>query len=71
MPLILPGFITPLPAIIMKEVFAMYLERLTNTIIEILRIPSTSGHEELVRSIFATTTLSVSNSLTPWTALAT
>ena len=28
----------------------MHLERLTNTIIEILRIPSTSGHEELVRT---------------------
>lgn len=26
----------------------MHLERLTNTLIEILRIPSTSGHEELV-----------------------
>ena len=28
----------------------MHLERLTNTIIEILRIPSTSGHEEQVRT---------------------
>lgn len=28
----------------------MHLERLTNTIIEILRIPSTSGHEEQVRA---------------------
>src|SRR5579883_935501 len=28
----------------------MYSERLTNTLIDILHIPSTSGHEELVRS---------------------
>ena len=30
----------------------MHLERLTNTIIEILRIPSTSGHEEPGAYIF-------------------